>query len=904
MIPITLQIKNFLSYGDPIQTIEFGNYSLICLSGKNGHGKSALLDAITWALWGQARKIGGTAKADQGLLRLGQTQMMVCLDFECGGQRYRVKREFMQTYGKPVTLLEFGILQPESGKYTPLTEKTLRETQAKIDQTLHLTFEGFTNSAFLRQGQANEFSKKSPKERKEVLSMILGLDRYENIRRLAAERVRQASNQKQYLAAVLAKLDQQMSQATFLEQKQTVVANYQKEIQELETAQQSLIKEYDQSSKALESKKQELSLLLFQKQKTVDEQNKYTHALIQTVHQWRLCHRQQLSQPNFAQLEKEKNLLLLEIGSHQKQLQEHLDIQQEALIAKEKLNAFVQTFQQQKSQAINQHIITIERLQTQATHHQKSITDETTRAHKIEQNLTSTQKELARLLEQLPKNPSVNIERIEKQFEKRKEHYQQWIAQANMISAQLNSNAKKNLLVIDEESPSCPLCEQNLSAARKRFLKKKFEDDSAFLSARFNRLSSLIKKLKTVLFEQHAYLENEKKQNQTRVLLQQSVDELHKKREQLNLELAEIHASISKLQEVHAITLKTIESEQLALQTNQANIQKDLQTLPEYIQLSNHVQLLERRKTEPGYNKSIHEKAVERLSAVEKKLQEYQALQEQMVLQAQRAEQVASLCAQLKEIKKQLAAFQRNIAEYNNLTQLEHELSAKKHELEALAKNIASQKELLHQERGSVEQLKIHLQESQKEAARYRTEEQACNLTIEDYQAIVQATGKDGIQALLIEEAIPEIELEANALLAKLTENQTQLFIDSLRDLKKGGTKETLDIKISDSVGIRPYELFSGGEAFRIDFALRIAISKLLARRAGTSLQTLIIDEGFGSQDEEGLTHIMDALYKIQEDFAKIIIVSHLNSMKNQFPVHFVIEKGPQGSHVQIMEQG
>src|SRR4029077_16031045 len=100
------------------------------------------------------------------------------------------------------------------------------------------------------------------------------------------------------------------------------------------------------------------------------------------------------------------------------------------------------------------------------------------------------------------------------------------------------------------------------------------------------------------------------------------------------------------------------------------------------------------------------------------------------------------------------------------------------------------------------------------------------------------------------------------------------------------------------------YELFSGGEAFRIDFALRIAISKLLARRAGTALQTLIIDEGFGSQDEEGLSNIMDALYKIQDDFHKIIIVSHLPTMKDQFPVHFVIEKGAHGSRVRTVEQG
>ena len=172
------------------------------------------------------------------------------------------------------------------------------------------------------------------------------------------------------------------------------------------------------------------------------------------------------------------------------------------------------------------------------------------------------------------------------------------------------------------------------------------------------------------------------------------------------------------------------------------------------------------------------------------------------------------------------------------------------------------------------------------------------------FQQLALAFGKNGIQALLIEEAIPEIEQEANHLLAKLTDNQAQIFIESLKDLKSGGVKETLDIHIADAAGIRPYELFSGGEAFRVDFALRIAIAKLLARRAGTALQTLIIDEGFGSQDEDGLANIMDALYAIQQDFAKIIIVSHLPEFKHNFPVHFIVEKTAHGSAVRIEERG
>jgi exonuclease SbcC len=76
MIPRTIELKNFLSYGDQPQIIDFKGYNLICLSGKNGHGKSALLDALTWAIWGQARKTSGIVKADEGLLRLGQTKFI------------------------------------------------------------------------------------------------------------------------------------------------------------------------------------------------------------------------------------------------------------------------------------------------------------------------------------------------------------------------------------------------------------------------------------------------------------------------------------------------------------------------------------------------------------------------------------------------------------------------------------------------------------------------------------------------------------------------------------------------------------------------------------------------------------------------------------------------------------
>ena len=170
------------------------------------------------------------------------------------------------------------------------------------------------------------------------------------------------------------------------------------------------------------------------------------------------------------------------------------------------------------------------------------------------------------------------------------------------------------------------------------------------------------------------------------------------------------------------------------------------------------------------------------------------------------------------------------------------------------------------------------------------------------YRELVEAFGKDGIQALIIEQSIPEIEEEANQILARLSDNRTQITLESLRDLKKGGTRETLDIKISDELGERSYELYSGGEAFRVDFAVRIALSKLLASRTGTKLQTLVIDEGFGTQDTEGLESLVEAIQAISEDFEKILVITHVESLKQAFPVRIEVTKYPDtGSQFEVL---
>ncbi len=164
------------------------------------------------------------------------------------------------------------------------------------------------------------------------------------------------------------------------------------------------------------------------------------------------------------------------------------------------------------------------------------------------------------------------------------------------------------------------------------------------------------------------------------------------------------------------------------------------------------------------------------------------------------------------------------------------------------------------------------------------------------YDELTLAFGKNGIQALVIESAIPQLQDDANEILGRITENRMHLKLEL-----DESTSEQLEIRIADELGTRDYLTFSGGEAFRINFSLRIALSRLLARRSGAPLPVLFIDEGFGSQDRSGQERLTEAIQSIQDEFEKIIVITHIEQMKDAFPVRIEVSKGDRGSTFSIV---
>ena len=121
------------------------------------------------------------------------------------------------------------------------------------------------------------------------------------------------------------------------------------------------------------------------------------------------------------------------------------------------------------------------------------------------------------------------------------------------------------------------------------------------------------------------------------------------------------------------------------------------------------------------------------------------------------------------------------------------------------------------------------------------------------------------------------------------------------KDKNREDLKETLDIQVSDDAGVRDYEMYSGGEAFRVNFAIRLALSEVLAHRKGARLQTLVIDEGFGSQDAQGRQRLIEAINLVRGDFAKVLVITHLDELKDAFPNRLEVEKTERGSAIRVI---
>ncbi len=266
---------------------------------------------------------------------------------------------------------------------------------------------------------------------------------------------------------------------------------------------------------------QQYSVLDYQSKELKIEKENLEKQLLELFAQWRTINKQQRLFADPQQLAVHKQEIANQINTLQQQQQQALELKEQYLKEKEQEQQLIHQLHEQYLAVLKKMEVMIERLQAEQKHHETVIADLEKRktAHQQEHGtVLKEHTELAQKLTNVSKQQT-QLEKTEHQFEKRKTYYHNWVARANMLSQEQASLEHKKEWTQESSNPSCPLCEQNLSASRKRFLQTKFTKLTASLQHRLTRLSRIIPQLKSVLIEQHKTIESYKKEREQNALL-------------------------------------------------------------------------------------------------------------------------------------------------------------------------------------------------------------------------------------------------------------------------------------------------------------------------------------------------------------------------------------------------
>ena len=849
MIPVKLRLRNFMCYRENVPVLNLEGLRIVCLCGDNGAGKSALLDSITWCLWGKAR-----TRSDDDLIHIGRDEMEVELEFLMLKSLYRVVRKRNRTMGKRPgkTILELHVSTGTS--FEPISG-AVRETQAKINEVLRMDYDTFINSAFLLQGRADEFTLKSADKRKEVLSEILNLRYYDTLEERAREQSRTLRAEQAALDLSLGEITAELARRDEYQQAFDVANT---RVSELARRRQEL----ESEAQRLRLEKQALDLRARERHK---EEARIAQMEAEAG-RWR----QQAEEA--AKEIQECGVVLADVESIQAGYRRFVDTQK----AKEHFDRHAHTFydlshrklalenavkdMQSKLRADRQVAAAgVDGLKQRSAGYPQ--TEQALAA--AEDHVTALDANQARL-DAMQREMGTNGEAV---------------ADKEAVNRRLKADMeelRERMTQLEAGQGTCPLCGTDLGQDRCEGVLSQYQADGETMKRQFIDNQSFIATLR----ERQAAFQGETQSLQATLRREQPIAQG---------QVGTLRQALSQA----ALAREDLPAAEQALTAMDRQLSENGAASEQQLQLDG----IGKDIVALGYDKDAHDQTNadwEGLRTFDDRHRRLEEAQRREPLARQRAKDAKqALEAREAERASGQALLKALGQEVNKLPEVTSALE----DTERTLRSVATEEEQARQAVGATQGNLARL--ADRETA-HREKKQALQHVLEEqsiYDDLVRAFGRKGIQALIIESALPDMEEEANRLLARMTDNRMHLKLESQSSYRsKEGVQETLEIRIADELGTRSYETFSGGEAFRINLALRIALSKMLARRAGAPLPTLFIDEGFGTQDPGGRDKIVEAINAIQDDFERIIIITHIEELKEQFPARIEVTKTPNGS--------
>lgn len=967
MIPIRLEIQDFLSYRGHHE-LDFVGIHVTSIVGPNGSGKSALLDAISWVLFGRSREhsiVGRkTNKQRDSVINDSAEFCEVSLEFEVEGNRFLVNRAIDR--GKGGWRIQFKRL-------TASGEENIREKgkiEPIIEHELGVTYDVFFSSSFITQGDSSRFMGASVAKRLELLSDILDLSAYDKCLTETKNQAKDVDGKYRLLESKAEELREESSNIEELERELDRATSERKKLDEqlselskkVETTNNQLLHLGHTLDEIAQKKEKQMRLSSeLTELKTTAEK---ISAVIKTHNT--ILSDADIIEKGYADYQR----IRVSLDELNEKKRKHEDIRHKIdtlntriQVEEGKLKARLESLQS-RSDELNAYVSdnrdapdrlrdiasrrdTLKGIRTKLDEINSKTKETETRIESARDTRTDLTSQIDQLL------VDADLSDIDKAKETLDYIENTLIDELNQIKAELNSSKssiadnqnqlsslstaiehiKEELKLLNsKEGGRCPLCSSELSDDSALQLiddKQRQLDVSVSQRHTLKKSSVELKKHEQLTSERMKELESTKHKKS---ILKQIVS--------LESRIIEIESSIAKsdeeLNKLHteAQAINDDNKELLGcsdrLETDYVNLSSILNTLAEKkVELETVCAKLEHTKlsinsrsfcvserdevnrlTEELEKVDFDTAIFQEVSNDEKRLRSYVDKKNELDLSRERLESAEKELGRNIERQEQI---EKEVSALTEITKDEPQIRASLEESRTAFDKLTSERNSVSANRDEairVVQSKsttvISAREASEKLKEVSSQLQTLEIEAEMLGRLKVMFGREGIPSQILEGVVPQLEDVANDILERISKGRhhgeaMRMRFELTRESVSGKRNTALDIILSDGENERPYELFSGGERFRADFAIRLALSHILARRSGRRLRMLVIDEGFGTQDDEGVSALIDAIHDVSADFEKVLVVSHVDEIKNQFDRQISVWKDGEGSHFRLV---
>jgi exonuclease SbcC len=935
MRPTKLTMEGFTSFRQRTE-IDFSELDLFAIAGPTGSGKTSIIDAITYALYGQTARLGGKGLGE--LITQGAPRLSVMLEFESGGKRYRIARVLKRS-GPSSVRLTFV-----EGDGDHAFDGGAREIGTQISKIVGLDFDAFTKAVLLPQGRFDEFLRGDSAERRKILEVLLNLGMYREMMQRANTRYKEKQTERDLIDN---QLQREYSDAT-AENRQGLGDEIEKLNKEAVAVNAQLMRVDELRMPAIELRQKrgvatgsqsecnEVEEKIINEQRTekrlageVERQEKNFQHLTQELQQVPYdeeTHQKLLAlRPISQQLEKterDRATRVQDKGTRSaefEKLEKKLDPARRAFKdSADKNQAANRAYDiaKDKFAALKKKYGSVEMVE--------QVAEEIDHMDELQQRFETDQQHQA-LLEQKEIDLNGRIEKLQKEeANAKKVHEETEEAYQTLIRKHSAEDLRKHL----QAGEPCPVCDQVVARVPKRVLTAKLDEAKKEAEEQrdaWNKKQRAMDRAEADLAALPSQLQSAKA-NVKRTSKQ--ISDLTKRAERilgrapgvdagakLKRIAAELHTADSDCASKEEVSRKAAEGEGDAkeiftrLERDRAVLTENIQSIAQQIEdAAAEIQELRARLKGVGDSKTIQaeltaqETAKLRRTEIAKNIEQARKTRDQS--QKQHSEvnariaglngRIETLNRAVENAKSEAAQIERNLKKklaglvlpkgVDEAEQIDRFLT----DLRSRCSDLTRQ---IEQKRARVDQLEIRIVEAEQK----RVQVAELDRSALPYAQLGSLLRADQFIEFVLEGAFDLLCNEGTRQLLTLTQGRYSFQTE-------GNEFRVVDHWNADDR--RSVRTLSGGESFLASLGLALALSSSVSQFADGGgpfkLDALFLDEGFSTLDAETLNVAVEAIQELQKGDRMIAVISHVTDLADRLPSRIQVIKGVSGSEIRL----